>query len=114
MPERSRRTVERVGGRGELVTAASLNHPSRRASAVQQGLIHPGMGVDAVAVGRIDEVLEACAVPRYLVRVVRLDCGHQTLLSFRDLYLQFLAHELISLRAPLSPDGEPRCSNRRR
>ena len=43
----------------------------------RQSLIHPGMDVDAVAGSHIDEVLQACAVPRYLVRVVCLDRGGQ-------------------------------------
>jgi len=51
------------------------------------------MDVDAVAVSHIDEVLQACAVPRYLVPVVCLDSGGQALLDRRDLCVQLLNHE---------------------
>ena len=62
-------------------------------SAVQQGLIHPGMDVDAVAGSHIDEILQACAVPRYLVQVACIDSGGQALLGRRDLCVQLLNHE---------------------
>ena len=61
-------------------------------SAVQEGLIDPGVDVNAVAGRQVDEVLEACAVSRYLVRVVRLDRGEDALLGRGDLYLQLLKH----------------------
>ena len=38
-------------------------------------MIHPGVDINAVAGSHVDEVLQACAVSRYLVRVVRLYRG---------------------------------------
>jgi hypothetical protein len=66
---------------------------SGRLSATQEGLIHPGVNVDAVAGSHVDEVLQAGAVSRYLIRIVRLDRGEKPLLGRRDLYLQLLTHE---------------------
>jgi hypothetical protein len=51
------------------------------------------MDVNAVAGSHIDQILQARAVPRYLMRVVCLDSGDQALLGRRDLYVQLLNHE---------------------
>ena len=65
---------------------------SGRLSAGQEGLIHPGVDINTMAGSHVDEVLQACAVSRYLVRVVRLDRGEDALLGHGDLYLQLLTH----------------------
>ena len=65
---------------------------SGRLSAGQEGLIHPGVDTNTMAGSHVDEVLQACAVSRYLVRVVRLDRGKDALLGHGDLYLQLLTH----------------------
>jgi hypothetical protein len=64
------------------------------------------MDVNAVAGSHIDQILQARAVPRYLIRVVCLDSGDQALLGRRDLYVQLLNHERHLLCAPTSRDGE--------
>jgi hypothetical protein len=51
-----------------------------------------GSPVNAVAGSHVDEVLQACTVSRYLLRVVRLDRGEDALLGRGDLYLQLLKH----------------------
>ena len=73
---------------------------SGRLSAGQEGLIHPGVDIKTMAGSHVDEVVQACAVSRYLVRVVRLDRGEDALLGDGDLYLQLLMHWVISFRAP--------------
>ena len=50
------------------------------------------MDVDAVAGSQVDEVGQACAVPRRLVLLICLDSGGEALLGRRDLYLQLLDH----------------------
>ena len=60
---------------------------------MQESLIHPGVNVDAVAGSHLDEVLQAGAVSRHFMRIVRLDRGEKPLLGRRDLYLQLLTHE---------------------
>ena len=53
-----------------------------------------------MAGSHVDEVLQACAVSRYLVRVVRLDRGEDAPLGHGDLYLQLSRTRVISFRAP--------------
>jgi hypothetical protein len=67
------------------------------------------MDVDAVAGSHIDEVLEACAVPRYLVRVVCLDGGGRSLLVAVICACSSSFTSAISFRGPVSRDGEPGC-----
>jgi hypothetical protein len=66
-----------------------------RLSAAQEGVIDAD--VDAVPGRQVDEVLQACAVPRYVERFTCLESGGQLFLGRRDLLLQLLKHECLLL-----------------
>jgi hypothetical protein len=106
-PGAGTRPVKRVGRSGAVVVhptttrSGPVQYPGgtlKRADPVRQvvrragGLIHPSMDINTMAGSHVDEVVQACAVSRYLVRVVRLDRGEDALLGHGDLYLQLLTH----------------------